>query len=603
MYIRRSISVRRSSDSPLVRAFNLKRFVVETLVPTAAALALSSPVEAASLTLEWDPPDDPEVVGYIVSYGSTPGDYGTQLNVGLVSRVQVSGLAERSSYCFAVRAYNSLGILSGFSNSVCGTTTGTTEPGSTSTLTVNRGGDLQAALDAAKPGETILLEAGATFVGNFVLPAKSGDATSYITIRSSAADASLPAEGVRMTPSYASQLAKLQSPNEGPALSTEAGAHHYRLQFLEFAPNAENSGAIIALGDGSELQDTLDEVPHHLTLDRVYIHGDATRGQVRGIELNSASTEILNSHISEIKAMGLESQAIASWNGPGPYLIFNNHLEAAGQNVLIGARAPSIPSLVPSEVTLRRNLVTKQLAWRFQPWAVDDLVELRNAEYVIVDGNVLENTWLSSQQGYAIVIRTANTADTPVWSSVYDVELTNNIVRNVSAGLYVGRDATGTLSRVTEIAVRNNFFEKINRVGGLGVFLNTLGVPDVSVDHNTVVNDGYFGLLASTWPSERLTFTNNVMVDRGSAILGAGAVAGLDSISRYFPRSEFFGGIFIGGKLKLVGNYFPRKIAAVGFVNYPAGNYRLSATSIYKRGATDGSDPGCDFDELERAQR
>ena len=56
-----------------------------------------------------------------------------------------------------------------------------------STLTVNAGGDLQAALNAARPGDTILLQAGATFTGNFVLPVKSGSTTD-ITIRSSAAD-------------------------------------------------------------------------------------------------------------------------------------------------------------------------------------------------------------------------------------------------------------------------------------------------------------------------------------------------------------------------------------------------------------------------------
>jgi len=70
------------------------------------------------------------------------------------------------------------------------------------TRTVNAGGDLQAAINAAAPGDTILLQAGAVFTGNFYLPAKGG--TSYITIRSAAADASLPGTGVRMAPSYAS---------------------------------------------------------------------------------------------------------------------------------------------------------------------------------------------------------------------------------------------------------------------------------------------------------------------------------------------------------------------------------------------------------------
>src|SRR5688572_31050820 len=72
--------------------------------------------------------------------------------------------------------------------------------------TVNAGGDLQKAIDDARPGDTILIAAGAVFTGNYTLPAKGG--TAYITIRSAASDASLPAAGARISPSYASALPK-----------------------------------------------------------------------------------------------------------------------------------------------------------------------------------------------------------------------------------------------------------------------------------------------------------------------------------------------------------------------------------------------------------
>src|SRR5262249_52739363 len=56
-----------------------------------------------------------------------------------------------------------------------------TPPSSTGgVVTVNAGGDLQAAINNAQPGDTIVLQAGATFTGNFILPAKSGSA--YVTI-------------------------------------------------------------------------------------------------------------------------------------------------------------------------------------------------------------------------------------------------------------------------------------------------------------------------------------------------------------------------------------------------------------------------------------
>jgi hypothetical protein len=43
-----------------------------------------------------------------------------------------------------------------------------------STIVVGAGGDLQAALNQAQPGQVVQLQAGATFDGNFVLPTKTG---------------------------------------------------------------------------------------------------------------------------------------------------------------------------------------------------------------------------------------------------------------------------------------------------------------------------------------------------------------------------------------------------------------------------------------------
>src|SRR2546423_12724383 len=64
---------------------------------------------------------------------------------------------------------------------------------------VKTGGNLQRALDAARPGETIALEAGAVFNGTFTLPKKDGD--DFITIRSARAD-ELPADA-RVSPNVA----------------------------------------------------------------------------------------------------------------------------------------------------------------------------------------------------------------------------------------------------------------------------------------------------------------------------------------------------------------------------------------------------------------
>jgi len=231
------------------------------------------------------------------------------------------------------------------------------------TIVVPAGGDLQAALDNAQPGDVIALAPNATYVGNFVLPNK-GAITDYITIRSAAPDASLPPAGVRMKPSYAALLPKIKSSNNMSALRTATAANHWKLMFLEFQANVNGYGDIISLGAGDNTQTQLSQVPYALVLDRLYVHGDPLVGQKRGIALHSRDTDVINSWVSDCKVVGQEAQAISGFNGPGNYLIENNYLEAAGENVVFGGSDPAIVGLTPSNIVIRGNTLSKPLAWR-----------------------------------------------------------------------------------------------------------------------------------------------------------------------------------------------------------------------------------------------
>ncbi len=119
------------------------------------------------------------------------------------------------------------------------------------TIAVKAGGDLQAALNAAKPGDIVTLEAGATFTGNFTLPAKTGArATSRFARLPS--DSALPPSTARITPSHAALLPKIVGAGTAPAVRTAALASYWRLQFLEIVANATGTGDIVQLGRSSE---------------------------------------------------------------------------------------------------------------------------------------------------------------------------------------------------------------------------------------------------------------------------------------------------------------------------------------------------------------
>lgn len=488
-------------------------------------------------------------------------------------------------------------------------------PARAATLTVNAGGNLQSALNAANPGDTILLQAGATFTGNYYLPAKSG--TSYITIRSSAADSALPAAGVRITPTYASLLPKLRGSSGGAALHTAAGATYWRIEFVEFEPDVTQGANLIELG--SDQQTTLASVPQHLIIDRCYIHGDPTSGQRRGIALNSGDTQILNSYFSDFKAVNQDTQAIAGWNGPGPYVISNNYLEAAGENLLFGGSDPKIPDLVPSNITITQNHIAKPLAWETASWTVKNLVEFKNAENVTINGNVIENNWAAGQQGYSVLFTPRNQGGTAPWTVVKDVVFENNILRHVAAGFNVmGYDNLATSQQTENIRIVNNLIYDVSTAYGTsthpapGVFAMLGAAPkDITFDHNTVDNNGHLtvSLYAGTTPSGPAIYgfvlTNNLLRDNKYGIFGANSSEGTTSLNAYCPGWVVQANAIAAAETNLypAGNSYPSLTTWLAqFTSPSAGNYQLVSGSTWDNAGTDGKALGVDINALNAAQ-
>jgi hypothetical protein len=477
------------------------------------------------------------------------------------------------------------------------------------TIAVGAGGDLQAALNAAQAGDVIALEPGAIFRGNFGLPKKSGSA--WIIVRTAASDDKVPAPGTRITPPFFPAMPKILSPNQGPAVDAQPGAHHYRFIGVEFsvAPGVKMIYSIVGFG-GEQKSDA--DTPHDLILDRCYVHGNTGLNSRRGVLLNSASSAIIESHISEIHEEGSDSQAVLGYNGPGPFKIANNFLEGATENILFGGADPSIRGLVPSDIEIRRNHLFKPLSWRpgdrgfaGVAWPVKNLLELKNAQRVIIEGNLLENNW----GGAAVVLTPRNQDGTAPWSVVQDVLFRSNIVKNSSSGFSLQTSDDGSSSQPTKrIALVNNAWGVTTTFFGLTEGRG--GVPeDLVVDHNTAIPSGYSAYymdVARPPAMIRFRLTNNLIG------FGSFGVSVFKVDPKWLPgatiaRNALVNVADFGDGQGPVRNR-PPDIDQAMYTSFPnaaaAGlnpDGTLTAKSPNRRAGTDGKDIGADFDELLRA--
>ena len=477
------------------------------------------------------------------------------------------------------------------------------------TLTVASGGDLQAALDQAAPGDQVVLPAGARFTGPFTLPRKQGPG--WITLRSSAADTL--AAGHRVTPADAPALATLLGPDGQPAVRTAPGAHHYRLVGLELAPTGTTpSLGVVLLGAGDERDRA--QLPQHIVLRHCWIRGDPERGAKRGVTLNGASIVVEDSYLADFKAAGVETQALAGWNGPGPFRIVNNHVEAAGVNLMLGGADPRIRDLVPADVEIRDNRFTKPLAWnrhdrragRGAGWAVKNLLELKSARRVVIEGNLLEHAWVDGQTGFAVQLTVRNQDGGAPWAVIEDVAFRGNVVRGVAGGINVlGRDDNHPSRQLARLLIADNLFADVGgaRWGGNGrLFQLTATTTDVVIDHNTALHTG--NVLTVEGSHEGFVFTNNVLPHNEYGVTGTGTGPGLPTLRASFPGVVFRRNVLAGARTGDYprDNFFPGSLQAVGFVAEAAGDYALGPRSPYRRAATDGRDPGADTRTLALAR-
>jgi hypothetical protein len=231
-----------------------------------------------------------------------------------------------------------------------------------STRKVAAGGDLQQALNAAKCGDTIVLEAGATYTpkgDSFVLPQKpscTGSDSDYITIQTSKLE-EIAAPGQRIDPAaHAAAMPKLVGQSGSFVIIAKPGAHHFKFVGIEITTNGSGfTPDLINLGSYFTREQRL--ATNHFVFDRMFIHAPETtstnlfpntveRSVGRGAALAVADVTLSNSYVagfcgrypkgSSAAGQNIDSYGVYSDAGPGPIRIVNNYIEAQFNNVFIG---------------------------------------------------------------------------------------------------------------------------------------------------------------------------------------------------------------------------------------------------------------------------
>ena len=310
------------------------------------------------------------------------------------------------------------------------------------TLTVAAGGDLRAALNQAQLGDTIVLEAGATWTGPFTLPNKTAGSGWIYVVSSQLSN--LPPAGRRVSPANAASMPKILAPNAQSALVTEANSHHVRFVGIEFAPvsGSKQIYQVVTIGNRDTSPATL---PSHIVFDRCYVHGDPAANNRRGIEMDGAYVAVVDSYISDFQEVGTDSQGLFAFNTTGPLQIRNNYIEAATENVLFGGADSRAPELVPADIEISNNTFFKPLSLLSAKYPMNypmkNLLEFKAAQRVVVTGNTFENNPAAAQNGFTILITPRNQNGTAPWSVTTDIAITGNVLINVGSGINIlGRD-------------------------------------------------------------------------------------------------------------------------------------------------------------------
>lgn len=390
-------------------------------------------------------------------------------------------------------------------------------------ITLQPGDDVQAAINAAPTGSVIEFVYGRYVVGTLTFPRP-------VVLRSDGAT--------------------LVSGGPQPTIDG-TNARWVTLLDMAFESRADGLGDVIIWQDAE-----------NIIMDGITILG-GDKGQKRAIRGNGKNITLTNSHIANIWAYQQDSQAFCAWDGPGPYTITNNYLEAAGEVIMFGGADSQSVDRIPADILISGNTITKRPEWKLTKgtYSVKNLLELKSAKRVAITGNTFSNCWTDAQTGYAVLFKSVNQNGKAPWSETTDVLFEGNTITDVENGFNIQGEtfeanSNGTTQhggRTTRIVIRGN------DVQTSGAAVQITGAPGViTLDRTTFRNGDTFIKLAGN-PMEFLTVSNVLANHNAYGVKGDGTAIGTASLTKFAASYLFTQNVLQGGAGKgtyPTGNWF-----------------------------------------------
>lgn len=279
----------------------------------------------------------------------------------------------------------------------------------------------------------------------------------------------------------------------------------------------------------------------HCMLNRCHIFRNPGTGKwnKRGIAANGAFMVISGCRVEDFQGpypspSGADFQAILIWNTPGPVTVINNYLEGSSETLMVGGADPDNESMLPSDIYVMFNKITKNQAWQGQQVSCKNAVEFKNVRRASLVGNEISYSWGGhGQDGYLLMLTVRNQSGSAPYSTIEDLMISRNVFSHGAAAINVlGRDNNKPSQVLSRVRISNNIFDDLDPVrftGSNRMILIGGGPQDLTIDGNKFRGTGigsqvYF---TSTTPKcARLKITNNEWPKSKYGVFGSGMTIG-----------------------------------------------------------------------------